>query len=97
VRRGLQGASDCVEQEADTQPPELGHPVAVEGDHGKAAGNPACRSSTVTTERPDLPPLLSAWSRLPVRRTAAMSDKPVSGTPPGGALGLRRARSWQVP
>jgi len=31
--------------------------------------------------------LLSAWSRLPVGRTAAMSDKPVSGTPSRGSNG----------
>ena len=40
--------------------------------------------------------LLSAWSRLPVGRTAAMSDKPFLGPLPGAAMGLRRARSWQV-
>ena len=40
--------------------------------------------------------LLSAWSRLPVRRTAAMSDKPFLAPLPGGAIGLRRVRSWQV-
>jgi hypothetical protein len=31
--------------------------------------------------------MLSAWSRLPVGRTAAMSDKPVSGTPSRGNNG----------